>query len=123
VNRQRVRNPDDRRSYSLTRTTAGRDPVRRWAPHVDGLERCGLVTRERDPADHRVYRLHLTADAERVVEEATTISVHVLADRFGAGDSPGRKDLVRLSSSAPGGFQSMTSLPAAAGFVQSGPAR
>jgi DNA-binding MarR family transcriptional regulator len=35
---ERVRNPDDRRSYSLTRTAAGRDAVRRWAPHVDRLE-------------------------------------------------------------------------------------
>jgi DNA-binding MarR family transcriptional regulator len=197
---ERVRNPDDRRSYSLTRTAAGRDAVRRWAPHVDRLEEeltagfapgeasrlrhllvrvigeqldertpqallestgflvtraqqyahrefltalqplaieprhfgtmralrivgpatqgelgalldvsaatvvqiidhleeRGLVTRERDPADRRVYRLHLTADAERVVEEATTISLHVLADRFGGAGSPDRKDLVRL---------------------------
>jgi DNA-binding MarR family transcriptional regulator len=34
----RVRNPDDRRSYSLTRTAAGRAAVRRWAPHVRRLE-------------------------------------------------------------------------------------
>ena len=32
---ERVRNPEDRRSYSLTRTTAGRAAVRRWEPHVD----------------------------------------------------------------------------------------
>jgi DNA-binding MarR family transcriptional regulator len=197
---ERVRNPSDRRSYSLTRTAAGRDAVRRWAPHVDRLEERltaafapgeaaqlrdllvrvigeqldgrtpqalldstaflitraqqyahreflaalqplaieprhfgtmralrivgpatqgqlgelldvspatvvqivdhleerGLVTRERDPADRRVYRLHLTADAERVVEEAATISVHVLADRFGTAGGRDRKDLVRL---------------------------
>jgi DNA-binding MarR family transcriptional regulator len=35
---ERVRNPEDRRSYSLTRTTAGRSAVRRWAPHVRQLE-------------------------------------------------------------------------------------
>jgi len=35
---ERVRNPADRRSYSLTRTTAGRAAVRRWAPHVRRLE-------------------------------------------------------------------------------------
>jgi DNA-binding MarR family transcriptional regulator len=197
---ERVRNPADRRSYSLTRTAAGRDAVRRWAPHVDRLEERltaafapgeaaqlrdllvrvigeqldgrtpqalldstaflitraqqyahreflaalqplgieprhfgtmralrivgpatrgqlgelldvspatvvqivdhledqGLVTRERDPADRRVYRLHLTADAERVVEEAATISVHVLADRIGTAGGRDRKDLVRL---------------------------
>jgi DNA-binding MarR family transcriptional regulator len=197
---ERARNPADRRSYSLTRTEAGRDAVRRWAPHVDRLEERltaafapgeaarlrdllvrvigeqldertpqalldstaflvtraqqyahreflaalqplaieprhfgtmralrivgpatqgqlgelldvspatvvqivdhleerGLVTRERDPTDRRVYRLYLTADAERVVEEATRISVHVLADRFGSAGGRDRKDLVRL---------------------------
>ncbi len=35
---ERVRNPEDRRSYSLTRTAAGRDAVRRWEPHVRRLE-------------------------------------------------------------------------------------
>jgi DNA-binding MarR family transcriptional regulator len=35
---ERVRNPEDRRSYSLTRTAAGKSAVRRWAPHVDRLE-------------------------------------------------------------------------------------
>lgn len=34
----RVRNPADRRSYSLTRTSAGRAAVRRWGPHVVRLE-------------------------------------------------------------------------------------
>src|ERR1700709_956921 len=34
----RVRNPVDRRSYSLTRTPAGRSAVRRWTPHVVRLE-------------------------------------------------------------------------------------
>jgi DNA-binding MarR family transcriptional regulator len=34
----RVRNPADRRSYSLTRTSAGRSAVRRWTPHVVSLE-------------------------------------------------------------------------------------
>ena len=35
---ERVRNPEDRRSYSLTRTAAGRSAVRRWTPHVERLE-------------------------------------------------------------------------------------
>ena len=35
---ERVRNPDDRRSYSLTRTPDGRDAVHRWEPHVHRLE-------------------------------------------------------------------------------------
>ena len=35
---ERIRNPADRRSYALTRTTAGRDAVRRWEPDVRALE-------------------------------------------------------------------------------------
>lgn len=35
---ERIRNPEDRRSYSLTRTTAGRAAVRRWEPDVRALE-------------------------------------------------------------------------------------
>ena len=35
---ERLRNPADRRSYALTRTPAGRDAVRRWAPDVRDLE-------------------------------------------------------------------------------------
>ncbi len=35
---ERVRNPEDRRSYSLTRTAAGRAAVVAWDPHVDRLE-------------------------------------------------------------------------------------
>lgn len=35
---ERVRNPEDRRSYSLTRTPAGRSAVRQWEPHVRRLE-------------------------------------------------------------------------------------
>jgi len=35
---ERVRNPADRRSYSLTRTATGRTAVRRWGPHVEHLE-------------------------------------------------------------------------------------
>jgi DNA-binding MarR family transcriptional regulator len=35
---ERIRNPADRRSYALTRTTAGRDAVHRWEPDVRALE-------------------------------------------------------------------------------------
>jgi DNA-binding MarR family transcriptional regulator len=51
---ERVRNPDDRRSYALTRTSAGRDAVRRWGPHVERLEThlTAALTRE------QVTRLH-----------------------------------------------------------------
>jgi len=32
--------------------------------HLDGLERVGLVTRDRDPANRRVQRVRLTAEGE-----------------------------------------------------------
>ncbi|NUR05819.1 MAG: MarR family transcriptional regulator [Nocardioidaceae bacterium] len=35
---ERVRNPDDRRSYALTRTREGASVARRWKRHVDALE-------------------------------------------------------------------------------------
>jgi DNA-binding MarR family transcriptional regulator len=35
---ERVRNPEDRRSYSLTRTAEGRSVVHEWAPHIRRLE-------------------------------------------------------------------------------------
>jgi DNA-binding MarR family transcriptional regulator len=197
---ERVRNPGDRRSYSLTRTAAGRSAVRTWAPHVqrleerlteafrpedaarlrevlaqvagdqldertpralldstgflitkshqrahreflaaleplgieprhfgtlralqvvgpatqgevavllevspatvvqivDDLEQRGLMTRERDTADRRAYRLHLTAEASRVVKQASAISSRLLEDRLGGPDSRDRADLVLL---------------------------
>ena len=34
----RVRNPDDRRSYALTRTRAGAEAARRWRRHAEALE-------------------------------------------------------------------------------------
>jgi DNA-binding MarR family transcriptional regulator len=48
---QRVRNPDDRRSYLLTRTTHGALAARTWRRHVDALEEtviAGLTPRQRD---------------------------------------------------------------------------
>src|SRR3954453_23672484 len=35
---ERVRNPDDRRSYALTRTPEGAAAARRWRPHAEDLE-------------------------------------------------------------------------------------
>jgi DNA-binding MarR family transcriptional regulator len=197
---ERVRNPEDRRSYSLSRTPAGRSAVRRWAPHVARLEQRltasftgadatrlrallrqvaggdldertpaellastgflvskahqhthrefaaalaplgleprdfgtlrslrsagpvtqgdlaalldvspatvvtivdhlvgrGLVARERDAADRRAYRLHLSADAEGVVEVCTESSATLLQDRIGPPGSRDRVDLVGL---------------------------
>jgi len=57
----RVRNPDDRRSYSLTRTPAGRAAVRRWAPHVRRLEQQLTATFQPDEADRLRELLLLVA--------------------------------------------------------------
>jgi DNA-binding MarR family transcriptional regulator len=62
---ERVRNPGDRRSYSLTRTPAGRSAVRRWAPHVDRLE-------------HRLTATLGSADAARLRD----LLVQVVADQL-----------------------------------------
>lgn len=48
---ERVRNPDDRRSYLLTRTPEGAAAARTWRHHVDELEAtviAGLTPRQRD---------------------------------------------------------------------------
>jgi DNA-binding MarR family transcriptional regulator len=63
---------------------------------VDHLEQRGLVDRRRDPVDRRAYRLHLTVDADKVVDEADPISDALLADRIGGPGSQDRRDLVRL---------------------------
>lgn len=197
---ERVRNPEDRRSYSLTRTSSGRAAVRRWATHVaqletritasftaedaarlreilvlllgdqldqrtpkvlldstgflvnrahqrahrefladleplgieprhvgtlralriagpttqgevgalldvspatvvqmvDHLEQRGLVTRERDAADRRAYRLLLTPAAVQVLAEATEMASVLLGERIGGPRSRAHRDLVRL---------------------------
>ncbi len=48
---ERVRNPEDRRSYLLTRTPEGGTAARTWRRHVDELENAiiaGLTPRQRD---------------------------------------------------------------------------
>jgi DNA-binding MarR family transcriptional regulator len=196
----RVRNPVDRRSYSLTRTPTGRSVVRRWTPHVlrleerltssftgqdaarlrealqrvaagqvdertpaalrestaflvtrahlrthrdfmaalqpldieprhygsmralrvlgpvtqgqlaalldvspatvvsmvDHLEQRGLLTRQRDSTDRRVYRLHLTERGESALEQAKEIAADVQQTWLGGPRSRAWRDLVRL---------------------------
>jgi DNA-binding MarR family transcriptional regulator len=65
---ERVRNPEDRRSYSLTRTPAGRSAVRRWAPHVARLEQ-------------RLTAMLTVADAVRLRELLTRIISDQLDER------------------------------------------
>ena len=63
---------------------------------VDQLERRGLVTRERDPADRRAYRLRLTPEAEPVVERAAEVALEVGGGWLGGPRSRPYRDLVRL---------------------------
>jgi DNA-binding MarR family transcriptional regulator len=58
---ERVRNPEDRRSYSLTRTSAGRAAVRRWTPHVRRLEQRLTASFAPDEADRLRELLLLVA--------------------------------------------------------------
>ena len=56
----RVRNPHDRRSYSLTRTAAGRAAVRRWRPdvvHVEAELTLALSPAEADRLRRLLHRL------------------------------------------------------------------
>ena len=66
---ERVRNPGDRRSYSLTRTPAGRDAVRRWEPHVHRLEE--QLTASFDPVDAERLRELLLALARGDLDDRT----------------------------------------------------
>ena len=66
---QRVRNPEDRRSYSLTRTTAGRSAAHGWAPHVRTAG--GRLTASFTPTDSARLRELLTQLAGDALDERT----------------------------------------------------
>ncbi len=50
---------------------------------VRGLERAGLARREADPTDGRVARIHVTAEGERVLQQARQRRIANLTDRLG----------------------------------------
>lgn len=50
---------------------------------VQGMERAGLVRRERDARDHRVQRVHATMKGRRVLLEARARRVAALAGALG----------------------------------------
>ena len=77
----RVRNPADRRSYSLTRTPAGRSAVRRWTPHVVRLE-------------ERLTTSFTSQDAVRLQEVLRRVAAGQLDERTPAG-APGEHRLPR----------------------------
>lgn len=61
---ERVRNPDDRRSYALTRTAAGATAARRWRAHARRVEE--QVTAGLSPAERTELTslLHAAVDAD-----------------------------------------------------------
>ena len=53
---------------------------------IDRLEEGGLVKRAADPADRRAWRLHVTAQAQPLVEKLKALGADLAADAFGGID-------------------------------------
>jgi MarR family transcriptional regulator for hemolysin len=75
--------------------------------HLDGLERAGLVTRTREPANRRVQRVELTAEGDAAFHRLRKVAMH-FDERLRSGLS--QKELAglgalldRLSANARGG--------------------
>lgn len=54
---------------------------------VDRLEEAGLVERTRDPEDRRAWRLHVTAEAQPLIEKLQRIGADLVGQAF-AGIDP-----------------------------------
>ena len=63
---------------------------------TDGLEKEGLVVREVDPADRRVFRVKLTSEGERHFRRMAAAHEQWVIDLFGALSSRQKKLLVEL---------------------------
>ncbi len=57
-----LKTAEHRTQTELAEAVGVRQPT--MTHHLDGLERAGLVTRDRDPANRRVQRVRLTAQGE-----------------------------------------------------------
>jgi MarR family transcriptional regulator for hemolysin len=57
-----LKTAEHRTQAELAEAVGVRQPT--MTHHLDGLERAGLVTRDRDPANRRVQRVRLTAQGE-----------------------------------------------------------
>ena len=57
---------------------------------VDRLEEAGLVERTRDPEDRRAWRLHVTAQAQPLVEKLRKVGAKLVDEAFAGID---RKDI------------------------------
>lgn len=63
--------------------------------HLDGLERAGLVTRTRDPANRRVQRVELTAEGDAAFHRLRKVAVR-FDERLRSGLSD--RELARLGA-------------------------
>jgi MarR family transcriptional regulator for hemolysin len=75
--------------------------------HLDGLERDGLITRERDPENRRVHRVELTEPGEAAFQRLRRVAMRY-DERLRQGLSEGelehlRELLERLGTNAAGG--------------------
>jgi MarR family transcriptional regulator for hemolysin len=57
---------------------------------VDRLEEAGLVERARDPEDRRAWRLHVTANAQPLIEKLQAVGADLVGQVFAGID---RKDI------------------------------
>ncbi|AZQ40009.1 MarR family transcriptional regulator [Streptomyces cyaneochromogenes] len=67
---------------------------------VDRLQRRGLLTRQPDPDDRRMTRVHLTPEGERVTSQFQQAIHTALTTRFSSWPAVQRDSLVRLLQSA-----------------------
>jgi MarR family transcriptional regulator, transcriptional regulator for hemolysin len=61
---------------------------------VDRLEEAGLVARSRDPDDRRAWRLHVTAEAQPLVEKLKAVGAELVDQAF-AGIDPNDLEITR----------------------------
>jgi DNA-binding MarR family transcriptional regulator len=71
---------------------------------TDGLEREGLVVREVDPSDRRVYRVKLTADGKRLFRKMAAEHEQWVVQLFAPLSSDKKKHLMELLGELKSGF-------------------
>src|SRR6476646_7787234 len=57
-----------------------------WCRIIDRLEEAELVERVRDPEDRRAWRLHVTAQAQPLIEKLQEIGAELVQQAFGGID-------------------------------------
>jgi DNA-binding MarR family transcriptional regulator len=61
---------------------------------IDRLEEAGFVERRRDPADRRAWRIHLTDNAQPVLEELHELAGEMIEDALEGLSQPQRDALI-----------------------------